>query len=57
MIGDYYSEKRLFVSVDLLVAFAVERSSSNGSDNAECSTSIGSTVRFLSGRSFSHLGG
>ena len=57
MKGDCYSEKRLFVSVDLLVAFAVERSSSNGGDNAECSTSIGSTVRLFGGRSFSHLGG
>ena len=56
MKGDCYSEERLFVSVDLLVAFAVKRTSSNGGDNAECSTSVSSAVRFLSRLSFSHLG-
>ena len=56
MKGDCYSEKRLFVSVDLLVAFAVKRTSSNGGDNAECSTSVSSAVRFLSRLIFNHLG-
>ena len=51
-----YSEERLFVSVDLLVAFAVKRTSSNGGDNTECGTSEGHAVRFLSRLSFSHLG-
>ena len=56
MKGDPYSEKRLFVGSDLLVALAVERSSSNGGDDAERSTGVGSAVRFLSLRGFSHLG-
>ena len=56
MKRDCYSEKRLLVSVDLLVAFAVKRTSSNGSDNAKCSTSVSSAVRFLNRLGFNHLG-
>ena len=55
--GDCYSEKWFLVCVNLLVAFAVGSSCSNGGNNTECSTSVGKTVRFLSLRGFSHLGG